>query len=282
MTFRGRILLALAAVGCVPLALLGWQSFAINRAELERSIGQAQSALSRSAAQGAEKWVAQTVEALRLGVGYLPYAQLRPDELGAVLRIPFRQLKPVTALVVLDEEGRAVTPPLLSGPQLAPERGTVSEADLDELARRIPLAPALAAGTALGPPWRAHGGSFLTVALRVSQAPVRIAAAQLSLAEVEGQLRAVMPQGQQAWLLGPDGKLIAAAGSAEPDAALAEFARNGAAQGSGALRLQLAGEEWLAAAAPLGDLGWVMIVAQPARAAFHAADLVRTDRKSVV
>ena len=275
MTFRGRILLALSIVGCVPLALLGWQSIAINRGELEKTISAAESALARSAAMGAERWVAQTVEELRLAVGYLPYAQLSPQELGEVLRIPFRQLKPAQVLVVLDEGGRAVAPPLAAGPQLSPERGQISEADLDELSRRIPLNPALAAGTALGPPWRAHGGAFLPVALRVSQAPVRVAAAQLSLAEVEEQLRSVIPLGQGAWLLGPDGKLIASAGGTEPDPALGALARRGAAGQGEALRLQLGGQEWLASAAPLGDLGWVLVVAQPAKAAFHSVDLVR-------
>jgi signal transduction histidine kinase len=38
--------------------------------------------------------------------------------------------------------------------------------------------------------------------------------------------------------------------------------------------LRLGSEEWLAAAAPVGDLGWAVVVAQPAAVAFHAADLV--------
>ena len=280
--------LSLAIVGCVPLALLGWQSFAINRAELEKTVGAAESALARSGANGAELWVARTVEELRLAVGYLPYSQLDARELGEVLRIPFRQIKPATVLVVLDEDGRALAPPLVAGPQLAPERGSVSEADLDELSRRIPLAPALAAGVALGPPFRAHGSAFLPVALRVSQGPVRVAAAQLSLGEIEAQLRGLVPPGQGAWLLGPEGKLIAAASGGEPDPALGALARDPRCGGSGAARgprdpacsearlLKLGGEEWLAAAAPLGDLGWVLVVAQPARTAFHAAQLVRT------
>ena len=40
--------------------------------------------------------------------------------------------------------------------------------------------------------------------------------------------------------------------------------------------VKLDGREWLAASATLGDLGWVLVVAQPASTAFHAAQLVRT------
>ena len=55
-----------------------------------------------------------------------------------MLRIPFRQLRSVMVLVLLDEQGRAVAPPLAAGPELAPERGTIGEAGLDELSKRIP------------------------------------------------------------------------------------------------------------------------------------------------
>lgn len=118
MTFRGRIFLALSLVGLVPLALLGWQSFVLNRAELETTVVGAQAALARSAAQGAEKWVAQTVEQLRLAVGYLPYDRLSQSELAAVLRIPFRQLRSVMVLVLLDVLLPAKAPGLSSAPGL--------------------------------------------------------------------------------------------------------------------------------------------------------------------
>ena len=55
VTFRGKIFLALALVGCAPLVLLGWQTVGVNRAELTRAVGNAQASTARAAASGCEK-----------------------------------------------------------------------------------------------------------------------------------------------------------------------------------------------------------------------------------
>jgi signal transduction histidine kinase len=276
VTFRGKIFLALALVGCAPLVLLGWQTVGVNRAELTRAVGSAQAATARAAASGCEKWIAQSVEQLRLAVGYLPYAQLSAEELAAVLRIPFRQLASAEVLAVLDEGGRALVPPLFATQAATPERDPIGPADLDAFARRVPLTPALAAGTALGPPWRLRGSPRLAVALRVLVSPSRVVAAQLSLAELSRQMRDVAAQGGAAWVATREAEVIAEGGALpHPGPELAAFVAESASGGRHLVRtLRLGSEEWLAAAAPVGDLGWAVVVAQPAAVAFHAADLV--------
>ena len=59
MRFRSKIFAVLTVVGLLPLALLGFLSFSVNRAELELSSSAAQEALAQEAARGAEHWMAR-------------------------------------------------------------------------------------------------------------------------------------------------------------------------------------------------------------------------------
>ncbi len=276
MTFRLKIFLALASVGCVPLALLGWQTVSINHQEVTRAVGSAQASTARAAAAGCEKWVAQSVERLRLSVGYLPYGALSDEELGAVLAIPFRQVG-VDVLVVLDGQGVALAPPL-HATAAAPGVKPITQADLDRFASKVPFSSALAAGTALGPTWLQGGTARLPVALRVSEQPLRVVAAQLSLRELSQQMRELSERGEVAWLANREGEVLAQGGSVpRPGPALAGLLAAATSGGAPLVEvLELGGEEWLAAAAPVGDLGWTVVVGQPASVAFRAARLVRT------
>ena len=55
MSFRAKILAVLTVVGLLPLALLGFLTFTVNRAELEQTAGAAQEALAQEAARAAER-----------------------------------------------------------------------------------------------------------------------------------------------------------------------------------------------------------------------------------
>ncbi|GAC1340032.1 MAG: hypothetical protein NVSMB23_09770 [Myxococcales bacterium] len=278
MNFRGKIFLALAVVGCVPLALLGAQSFSVNRAELTRTIGAAQAATARAAATGCEKWIAQSIEQLRLSVGYLPYGELSGEDLATVLRIPLRHLAFLDVLAVLDENGRALVRPLIA-PSAKPSDSRGTDAQLAQLASHVPLAPAIAAGTAIGPAFQLGATARLPVAIRVSARPLQVIAAQISLAELVQQMQALQQEGGVAWIATREGVPVISGGpevlqpGVEERAFIAESVTRRRAL-SRVLRRE--GKEWLVSAAPAGDLGWVVVVAQPASQAFHAADLVRS------
>jgi signal transduction histidine kinase len=278
LNFRGKIFLSLAIVGCVPLALLGAQSFSVNRAELTRTVGAAQAATARAAAAGCEKWIAQSIEQLRLSVGYLPYGELSGDELATVLRIPLRQLAFVDVLAVLDEKGRALVPPIVA-PGAPPAGQETVEEQLVQLASHVPLAPAIAAGTAIGPAFHLGKTPRLPVAIRVFNQPLRVVVAQLSLAELGEQMRSLQQEGGIAWVATREATTVASAGEAplKPGEEERAFIAESAAHRSAISRvLRRDGQEWLVSAAPAGDLGWVVVVAQPAAQAFRAADLVRS------
>ena len=283
MTFRSKIWLSLFAVGVVPLLLLGWLSYRSSRAQVAEVVGRLQTQNALELAHGVEQFVANGASTLQLAVSYLPFDQLSRDEIAAILTLPYRQFPHVNIVAVLDESARAVAPPMFeSSPQDHPELAghePVDAAALELFSRRIPLEAALAARVAVGPPYRPEGRpSQVAVAVRIEGVPPKVMAAELSLAEMERRLAAVREAGQVAYLVGPDGALLAHGASA---GALDEEERrlvgDGLAGAAPLVRtLRRGGEEWLAAFAPVPRLRWGVVVAEPAAQAFGAAERVKT------
>ena len=263
MGFRVKIFAVLAGVGLLPAALLGWLSFSVNRAELEHSAGASQSAIAQEVARSSERFVLQAVESLRLSTSVLPLDALSDDELGTVLRIPYRQLDFLDALWVLGPDGRPLT-------RVVYESGNQRPEPLPELLLRgAPLALALQAGTALGQPYSTNPVR-LPLALKLSA--TKLLAAEVSLAPLQKQLQQLSQNGTEAFVATQSGTLLAqgAPGALSAD----ELAL--VKQGAGVNLVKRAGGvEWLAAAAPAGALGWTVVVAQPASLALHPAAVVR-------
>src|SRR3954469_17530262 len=111
MSFRSKIFLVLALVGLAPLLVIGWLSFSLNRAELEKQVGGSQAALAQEAARGAERTLARAIESLRLSVAILPVFELEPAERPAALLIPYRQLDFVGAVALVGADGTLLAEP---------------------------------------------------------------------------------------------------------------------------------------------------------------------------
>ena len=270
MSFRLKTFLVLGAVGLLPLLVLGFLSFSVNRDEIEKTVGRAQESTALAASRACEQWVAQSIEALRLSLSAIPFDQLDAAETAAVLQIPYRQVEAIEALALLDARGNALVPPLVEVRRTGPDAG------LEAFAKHVPLDYALAAGTAIGPPWLSkEGKGRLVVALRIGDAPARVAAAQVSLRTLDRQLRELAQDGTVAWLVSSDGTAIAGnAGTASSADEHALTLERGTRPLSRTV-LRADGKRWLAAWAPVGDLGWGVIVAQPVSLALRAADRVR-------
>ena len=273
MSFRSRLFVALAIVGLVPLALTGVVTFSVNREELARTVGRSQAAIAAEVARGCERYVARAIESIRVSVGMLPVAQLSRDELGAVLRIPYAQLEFVRALALFDAHGALLAPPA-HGPSGAEKDGRPGSApgDLEHFLAATPTALALESGTALSKPYRsASGEPRVAVAIRIDSG--RVIAAELSLDEIERNLRDL--SGSSVALLATSGgEVLAGAGGPslnDAERALVAEARAPLTQ----LLVRADGREWLASAAPVPQMGWTTIVAQPASEAFRAAERVR-------
>ncbi|HZR07017.1 MAG TPA: ATP-binding protein [Myxococcales bacterium] len=249
----------LALVGVVPAALLGSLSFSVNRAELEHTVGSAQARVAEEAARACERFVAQAAESLRLSASVLPIHELSGAELATVLRIPYRQLDFLDAL-------------WLPGGPVVFESGNGRPApDLEMLQREAPLRLAAHAGVAIGAPYAALDGTMrLPIALRLEGE--RILAAELSLAQLTRQMRQTSQSGTVAYLATREGRLLA---QAEPFQLSPDERALLTASPSTQLVQRQDGQRWLAAASPVGSLGWLVVVAQREALALRPAVLVR-------
>src|SRR3954470_6940101 len=277
MRFRSKIFAVLTVVGLLPLALLGFLSFTVNRDELERTATLAQEAIAQEAARGAEHWVARGVEGLRLSISILPFDQLDASEVAAALHIPYGQLQYIDALALLDDRGNLAAP-LVAEPRQGAPAPRFRAADLQAFLSAVPLELALQAGTALGAPWVSSDGEpHVAVAVRVSSRPQRVVAAQFSLEELRTAMQEIARPPTIAFLATTDGGLLASASPQDAPAAFASLlgtastthqAFSRALPGPG-------GETWIASAAPVGGLGWAAVLAQPASATLGPALRVR-------
>jgi len=269
MSFRARLFAFLALTGVLPVALLGWLSFSLHRAEVERTVGRAQLSVAAEAARNVERTIAAAVDGLRLSVGALPLEQLSNAELAAILRIPYRQLPALGAVALLGNDGKLLATPVYERDAEKPD--AFSEVDLQALLRHAPVTLAGQTGTALGAPYRGSTGTTrLPVALRLDR--VRLLAAELSLKEIAARLSQLPGT---AFLAGPAGTALAGPAELSPDETQLAAAVVASRAPVARLVRHPDGSEWLAAAAPVGAMGWAVGVAQPAATAFSGAVRVR-------
>src|SRR3954451_14110966 len=210
MSFRSKIFLVLALVGLAPLLVIGWLSFSLNRAELEKQVGGSQAALAQEAARGAERTLARGIESLRLSVAILPVFELEPAERSAALLIPYRQLDFVGAVALVDADGSLLAQPAFGArkPQ-GDNDALVTTKDVKRFLDHVPLRLALETGTAMSAPYSASGTSRVAVALRIDgEKPVAVAA-EVSLSELDHGMEGVAQDGQVAYAATADGMAIA-------------------------------------------------------------------------
>ncbi|MFL5430156.1 MAG: ATP-binding protein [Myxococcales bacterium] len=277
MSFRSKIFLVLALVGLAPLLVIGWLSFSLNRAELEKTVGGAQAALAQEAARGAERSLARAIESLRLSVAILPVFELEPAERSAALLIPYRQLDFVGAVALVAADGTLLAEPAF-GPR-KPQGDTaalVTTKDVKRFLDHVPLRLALETGTAMSAPYSASGTSRVAVALRIDgEKPVAVAA-EVSLSELDHGMAGIAQDGQIAYAATADGMAIAGSRDVLSDDELSLVRATSTAQKPVARMVtRRDGKEWLASAFSVAGVGWTVVVAQPAEAAFRAAHRVR-------
>ena len=269
MSFRARLFAFLALTGVLPVGLLGWLSFAVHRAEVERTVSRAQLVVAAEAARNVERSIASGIDGLRLSVGALPLAQLSDAELASVLRIPYRQLASVGAVALLGKDAKLLAPAVYERDAAKPD--SFSDSDLERLLRHVPLDLADGTGTALGVTYRGSTGTTrVPVALRLDGA--RFVAAELSLKEIASRL-SQLPGA--AFLAGAGAAALAGTEELAPEEAQLAAAVVGSRAPTARVLRRGDGSEWLAAAAPAGAMGWAVIVEQPASAAFSGALRVR-------
>jgi signal transduction histidine kinase len=277
MRFRVKIGLVLLAVGVLPVALLGVASWTVGRDELQRTVGRMQTQAAGDLALFTDRFVATSVERLRLAVAPILFDDYSQGELSAVLSLPYRQLPFVSILAVVDDDSAPVAGPVFvdRAEDADPNREPVAPADLDLFVAHLPKAPGAPGSTALSAPYRRGGPLKLAVALRIGAH--RTLAAELSLREVEERLAELTAADSLAYLVDPRGEPIAgAAGTLTPDERRLSEVGFGKDLSWSRLVGRADGRRWLAAFAPARQLRWGAVVAQPMAVAFRAAETLRT------
>jgi signal transduction histidine kinase len=281
VTLGTRIRIALGVTGLAPVLLLGWLAGDGARRELAASVGGALSRQAGEVARGCERFTLDRLQGLRQTASFIPFDHLTRAEASAALAIPYRQATDLQVLAVLDAGGHPVTDvvferhpeldPTLAGHEPVDERG------LEAFALAVPLRAALESGLAVGPPYRSPSSGVPRLALAVRLgAGDRALAAELSLAELASRLQEAAGGGE-AFLIDGAGRVLAGTSATAPGPEEARLAAEETAGGGPPVRLvrRADGTSWLAAAAPVGSLGWSVLLAQPADAAFRTVGHLR-------
>ncbi|WP_434389752.1 ATP-binding protein [Melittangium boletus] len=279
--FASRLMLVLALVGVVPVLLLGGLSFHAHRAALLRLVGELQTQAATDFARSCRQLVLSGVDHLRLATGSLPLEGLGSAEASQVLGIPLRQLGALNLLVLVDGEGRALAPAVF----LSPEEGArqpVTEDSLGLFARHAPVELARATGAAIGAPYLPKGsrGGRVAIAVRVGEGSSRVLLAELSLAELSARVEEWARDAGRAFLVDARGEVVV--GAADSDGLSPEerdLVAEGLARGAPVVRTVRGGAgastEYLAAFAPVPELGWGVVVGREAGRALAPAERVR-------
>ncbi|MBE2253029.1 MAG: HAMP domain-containing protein [Myxococcus sp.] len=254
MKLAPKLALALLVAGVVPTLLMGWLASSANSAELERTAREQQARGAEDLAASVRADVDRTVEALQLSAGFLPADELTPDELHEALALPLHQVRGVTTLVALDNQGAALSTPVHGAAE------GLDAAALQRFADAIPWRQALAAGAAVGPPYARRGVPHVAVAVRLSDQ--KLVAAEVALIDAAARLEALRARGLEAALVDAAGtplvELTPQAAGALP--ALLSQCPPGctpwAASHAGA-------QPVLAAVARVTDLDWAVVLTQP-------------------
>jgi signal transduction histidine kinase len=275
MSFRRRILIALITAAVLPVLAVGALSYRANREELLRTVGRSQAQAAAELARWCERFVVDRAQALQLSAAYIPFSSLSGRELEAVLHIPLRQLPDLTVVTVVDASGAALSETVHRG-QSGPAREAPAERDLAVFATSVPLEAARTSDVAIGPPYRSPSSGLPRVALAVrAGAGDRYIVAELSLAEVDLRLRE-LGSGGSAYLVDATGRpFTTGAGEASQDERALFEAGRGATDGATRTVQVERGATSLASYAPVGLLGWGVVLEQPTSVAFRAADRVR-------
>ncbi|WNG37585.1 HAMP domain-containing protein [Archangium violaceum] len=276
--FASRLMLVLALVGVVPVLLLGGLAFRANRDELHRLVGGLQTQAATDLARACSQLVLVGVDNLRMAAGYLPLENLEAQDASAVLSIPLRQLGSLNLLVLVDGQGRALAPAVFSSTGEG-SRQRVTDDSLALFSRQAPVQDALSTGAAIGLPYRTPGssGGRVALAVRTGESASRLLLAELSLADMGKRVEELALDGGLAFIVDAQGVPVASNSGRELSEEERALVSEGLSRGGPVVRTVLGvdGVEYLAAFAPVPNLGWGAVVGRKASMAFAPAEHVR-------
>jgi two-component system, NtrC family, sensor kinase len=277
LRFATKLTGLLVLTSVLPVVASGLVSSSLSSSIVEEKVLDLQSGLAVQTAGHVESWFARVVENLKRSASYLPLEESKDEELPALLGVPFRQMSYTTALVLLDEKGVSLAPPVylsagIKGklPEDLGDRPRLSESDLELLSKNIPVKLALERGVALGPPHVASDGDVrIACALRLDReggGPKRVLVAEVTLEPVRRILKMAGHYRGRVHLVDAGGLIVT---SSDPGSVGKKYGGQGEGLRSSRHR-DAKGEEMLGAASPVASLGWLIALEQPLASALAA------------
>ena len=251
MRLLHKIALLLMAAATLPLATVGFALIARHQRALEAAVRDTLDQTARHAAavvagdiEGRARQLAQTASMIE-------WDQLSPDETKGALALLVRQVKASDATV-------------LRAPAAA-DAGWTAHAPF-ERARKEGRGAVV-----YGEPFVVDGRMMLAAATAANAAGDRVLALSIALGPLSRSLDEVRGAGAPTLtLVDGGGRLLVGFAAPDPDAV------TDAVAGKDGHARRFAGGRWLASSAPVGGLGWSVIVWEPAAQAFAAARALRT------
>jgi signal transduction histidine kinase len=265
MRYPSKVALLLVLVAVVPVVAGGLVSARLSRRVLAGEVEGLQRELARAAAAHADDWFAGVPRDMQRAASYLPFDRAAPAEQEALLRVLYRQLSYVTALVLADREGKALCNPVYLS---SSERATIpadlagryrlKRKDVERLSRKIPVELALRRGVAFGPPYRSEDHTQRMVcALAFGKGGARrLLAVEISLGHVHQILARAAARGFAASLVDQAGNRVLVTTSR---AGIAVRPPPGEPM---VKRYTVEGQEQLATVARVHTLGWGVLLEQ--------------------
>ena len=161
MKIRTKLLLLLTLGLLIPLVLSHLFSANVNLTSMTEMVREDLSSSAEAVAGRVNDRVNWMIDGMGLVVESVPFESFPADDLPMALAIPYRQLSSATLVALLDDGGLAVVPPYRPDDSEVDlmERERVTDADLDEFSKHVPMKLALSASMALGPVYMSSSGS---------------------------------------------------------------------------------------------------------------------------
>ncbi|MEW5851905.1 MAG: ATP-binding protein [Myxococcota bacterium] len=288
MRLQTQLTLLLVFVAVVPVAVSGGTSAVLSRSSLEQLLEARLIGEARHVAERADGFVSSALTDLRLGSTAIRLEGLSPDEQEGALSLIYRQRDAYNVVALISETGDGLGAPVYleqgtNDPELK-GREVMTTADLEAFSRRVPLAAALAAGAAVGPPYvvesKSHPLMALAVAVPLGGGKRGVIAVELSLASLAERVAEAAEDAHGVAFLVDNELHPFAAKKAESAPVVVPTATLPAQLGkalapsattSGSLRETWDTTEMVTAYARLDRLPWAVVVAEDAAGAFAPA-----------
>ena len=268
MRLATRLVLYIALSSIVPLAVLGGGASSVAASRVLEKTADLQGRTAEAIAVHVDTWVDLQLELVRQQTRSLPLDRLSPEARAAVPRLILEQTPAARMVVLLDDDGRVLGQPALRGEQGA------GDVRVRALSRALTDAPPDASthGLAVSPAYRVPPDKTPSLALASVSSEVGHVGVELSLAPIADRVLVDRDTGVQVAILDSEGEVVIGGGDLVDPAAILGLLGGTAVD----VRYETgSGVEVVAAMAPVGPVGWSVLVAEPVERSARALHEIR-------